>query len=654
MFQPGDTESLAFLGRAGGPGRLHRWHGTTMLKCLLYLAAATLLGLTSSQQRLRAEEPRGNAELENAQLGLSFDRATGSLVGLRDERTGVNLLEPGRYRAIWQIDLMPGNQITSIAPSRAQALKVSMPSRDSIKLSWEGFGLAEAPNLMVATEIKLRPGVAVSEWSLALEHVGSLAIRSVDYPRIAALKELGPTEELAVPHGMGHKRPKARVLAFEANGEPKRMEWAYPGPMSLQALAVYQPAGQGLYLFTDDIAAHRKSFVMQGNGDGSVDFLVSHPVLELERQTRYAMPFAAIVGTFTGDWMTVAELYRASDVKKYWAERSLHDRGLASEWVRNTGLWVWNRGRSDTVVAPAIALKNDSRLPVSILWHWWHNGPYDTSYPEYFPPREGTTSMAAALDVARSADVHSMLYLNQRLWCLDMAAWDRESASRFAVRTVDGSIQTETYNTFNPKRCATMDLATSFWQERFAGLVTQALTELGSSGAYLDQAALSLVCYAKDHGHASGGGNYWAAGSDALTQRIRSNAKSAALSGEGAGEYLLDNLDAFLTLQISLERYLDRSTGWDPVPIFQAVYSRHSITYGSYASLTYPPYDELWPARASEKISPTLSSQTYRKQFLTEQARAFTWGMQPMIANFRENQLTERASEIGYSVNSRA
>jgi hypothetical protein len=72
------------------------------------------------------------------------------------------------------------------------------------------------------------------------------------------------------------------------------------------------------------------------------------------------------------------------------------------------------------------------------------------------------------------------------------------------------------------------------------------------------------------------------------------------------------------------------------------------VTYGTYGSLTWPPYDELWPAASRPANALTLLDPRYIQQYLLEQARMFVWGMQPTIANFLPEQLTARRAEIDY------
>lgn len=110
----------------------------------------------------------------------------------------------------------------------------------------------------------------------------------------------------------------------------------------------------------------------------------------------------------------------------------------------------------------------------------------------------------------------------------------------------------------------------------------------------------------------------------------------------------MPDLDAFLTLQVSQERYADPASGWSVIPMFQAAYHPYALTYGTYGSLTLPPYDELWPKEKRPPTALQLLDAKFVQQFYLEQARMFVWGMQPTIANFLPNQLTERRREIDY------
>src|SRR5438093_12380784 len=208
--------------------------------------------------------------------------------------------------------------------------------------------------------------------------------------------------------------------------------------------------------------------------------------------------------------------------------------------------------------------------------------------PDYLPPREGVDSFRAALATAHAAGSHAMVYMNQRLWCTGTPSWTAEGAASWAVKERDGRVREEVYNVFDPQPCATMDVTTSFWRAKYAGIADTVLDGYGVDGIYMDQAVQSLVCWDPTHGHPVGGGNYWMGGFRALATQIRAAVqpgRPVLLAGEGAGEPWLPELDLMLTLQVSQERYTDPGSGWEPIPFFQAVYHAYGVTYGNYSSL---------------------------------------------------------------------
>ena len=594
--------------------------------------------------------------LQNAGMRLGFDSSNGSLFALTDRSSGQSFVDGRQATAIWRLDRFgPGD--SSVVPSSARRFAWHKLTGEGpgpgVALVWSDFGLSEAPALRVTVTVRLFTDSALSEWRIVVDSPGALAIEQVRFPRLARIPPLGRGEELAVPRWMGAlARDPATLLGGGPDGKGRRLEWSYPGTLSLQVMALYRRGGAGLYAAADDTLAYRKTFAVWGDSDGSRGYELIHALENpASPRTQWAPPYAALLGTFQGDWITVAERYRAWGTRQPWARESRLVRGRVPAWLLRTGMWVWNRGRSPGVVPPALALQRALGLPVNIYWHWWHHGPYDTSFPDYLPPREGVDSFRAGVAAAHAAGSHAMVYMNQRLWCTGTPSWSSEHAARWAVKEKDGRVREETYNTFDPQPCATMDVTTPFWRAKYAHIADTVLDLYGVDGIYMDQAVQSLVCWDSTHGHPVGGGNYWMGGFRALATRIRAAGKPwrpVLLAGEGAGEPWLPELDLMLTLQVSQERYTDPGSGWEPIPFFQAVYHAYGVTYGSYSSLVMPPYDELWPARFAPPEPLELLDSRFRRQFYLEQARSFVWGMQPTIANFRAAQLAERPEEMAY------
>ena len=141
---------------------------------------------------------------------------------------------------------------------------------------------------------------------------------------------------------------------------------------------------------------------------------------------------------------------------------------LTPAWVTDTGLWVWNRGRSPGVLGPALALQQAAGVPVSVFWHWWHGCPYDAGFPEYLPPREGADPFRQAVAAAQTTRPARIVYMNQRLWGMTTRSWTEEGAEQFAVKNADGTVTPEVYNTFMKVPCASMCMGTDFWRDKYA------------------------------------------------------------------------------------------------------------------------------------------------------------------------------------------
>src|SRR5256885_12276636 len=67
-----------------------------------------------------------------------------------------------------------------------------------------------------------------------------MASDQVRFPRLARIPPLGRGEELAVPRWMGALARDPATLLAGPDGKGRRFEWAYPGTLSLQVMALYR------------------------------------------------------------------------------------------------------------------------------------------------------------------------------------------------------------------------------------------------------------------------------------------------------------------------------------------------------------------------------------------------------------------------------
>ena len=620
-------------------------------------AAFFILAILAAAAPSRAALPEALPVLENAGLRVAFDPDSGRLAEFTDRMNGHAFVEAAAMGDLWTLHMLPPCPVTQIAPGSAQSFTYAFldDHHGALKLAWRDFGVAEAPDLQVVATVSLDPDVSTAHWRIAVENTANLPLASLRFPRIPGIAPQ-ENERLAAPIWMGQLAEEPRRFLSRPE-KPGRMEWEYPGVLSLQCIALYREDGPGLFISSDDPAAFAKRFCVFGGAENRAGLEVVHlPQGGSAGQNRYEPAYRVALGTFEGDWFTAAERYRVWALQQPWAREARLKTGRVEDWAVETALWVWNRGRSGQVLTPARALQERTGLPVSVFWHWWHGCPYDIGFPEYLPPREGAEPFRDAVHAAREAGIHAMVYMNQRLWGMTTESWAAEGAERFAVKGPDGKVHPETYNTFKPAPCAAMCMGTSFWRNTYAGLAEQAVTGLGVGAIYMDQACASLPCYDPAHGHPIGGGTYWIDGFRNLQEDIRNRCDAqpdaagqanVVLAGEGCGEAWLPYLDLMLSLQVSMERYAQPGV-WDHIPFFHAVYHGYAIFFGNYSSLTMPPYDELWPAEFAPENPLELLDTKFSQQFRLEHARAFVWGQQPTIANFLPAHFEERPAELAY------
>jgi hypothetical protein len=616
---------------------------------MLYKTFAVVLGFALSAPFL-ALGKQADQTISNGALRLKFSGADGALTSFVDTRRFEELLDPKANRqSLWELETVSVTNRIRIASGDSGIFRAEQLGNgtNGVRLTWEKFQSPDAPELKVQAIVKLDEGEAISRWTITLENTGKLAIDKVRFPIISGIRQR-TNESLAVPVWLGQHA--GDVGSMLRSGNATRMEWDYPGHLSLQCLAFYATNEPGFYASCDDTSALRKIFSFWSDGKQVNYEMVHLPESTAHSARRYETKYNSVIGTFSGDWITAAGIYRGWATNQPWAQQSRLKNKQVPKWVTDTGMWVWNRGRSENVLAPAVALQKELDLPVSVFWHWWHGCPYDIGFPEYLPPREGTEKFKEAVARAQKNDVRAIVYMNQRLWGMTTKSWAEEGAERFAVKRVDGQVHPEVYNVFTKQACATMCMGTSFWRNKYAGLAEEALNSLKVNGIYMDQACSSLSCYDKTHGHAIGGGAFWMDGFRQLSTDIRQRATSQeiALAGEGCGEAWLPYLDVMLALQVAKERYHNPNDGWKVIPFFSAVYHPYAVLYGNYSSLTAPPYDDLWPAEFAPKEPLQLLDQKFSQQFYLEQARSFVWGQQPTIANFMPSHLQERKEEIAY------
>ncbi len=446
---------------------------------------------------------------------------------------------------------------------------------------------------------------------------------------------------LVVPVGMGHVLHEAAIGLFKAT------ETVTFGTPEYQCFG-WLEGSRGLYLDTRDSAGWVKSWRFS-RVDGRalrVEAVCAAPG-DAVGGRGMALPYWVSIGACTGHWYDIACRYRRWALEQPWAARGPAER--RGSFFGEIAGWLWNRGAIERVVPPTLELARRLGVPLALDWYWWHRHGYDTEYPDYFPPRQGTAAFKAAVKALQAADVRVQVYTNGMTCDQDGDSWE-PVGPKAAVVKPDGSFKSFAFNVFTKHRLAYMCGAAEAWRDLYVGVADQA-HDLGLDGLYIDMignAGGYEACYATDHGHTPGGGCYGMQGFRKLFERVRERHPEWPLSTESTQEMYLDLAEGSIILCTSGERFgRERLYGCrcEAVPLFSAIYHGHCVCFGNYALVDgVPPYDDLWPAEhrpnpAAERDWPALCPD----QFAYELGRTLTSGCQPMACNLTAAHLADPA-----------
>jgi hypothetical protein len=432
-------------------------------------------------------------------------------------------------------------------------------------------GLAKGMTVRM-TRTPRSPGVG---WHLSVENRGAAALWEVTFPEVhtKAKKE----DTILLPSISGSVHPANEPLDYASTTQTH-----YPsGSLSMQCAALYGPNG-GTYIGVHDPGASGKRLTVTCT-NRDFDLRWHWPVAEMGIPgTSWDMPGEVLIRPFTGDWFDVAQIYRGwvSEKADWWPRGTQAGRPDTPDWFKDNPLWVMSNGPWPNREAPlpmdqaADKIEKFARymddIPCAVHMYNWHQIPYDTEYPHYFPAKEG---FETAIRRLQTLSVRVMPYINARIW--DTALEDfKEHGHTAAIKGEDGSLKTEAYE---GNTLACMCPSTPLWRQTLSDLVRK-LTgpEVGADGVYLDQisAQASLPCFDPNHSHLPGGGDWWTReGYWPLLETIRRSVPGIALTSESAAEPYVNRLDGYLT-------WGGFRNGNRGVPLFHAVYAGQVQLFG--------------------------------------------------------------------------
>ncbi|MBQ8756453.1 MAG: hypothetical protein IJZ19_15610 [Lentisphaeria bacterium] len=427
---------------------------------------------------------------------------------------------------------------------------------------------------------------------------------------------------------MGWRR---RGDIFYKPGESERVNC-----QSMQFSAVMTTAGS-LHIEHQDADWYCKSMDVSRSADGKT--LTCGAVFFVPQQSDEKccrVPYLSRLVSFEGmEPYTSAKLYSQWARQQKWCSKRPEPNG-----IDEIDMWVWNRGEVDEALPGMLRLaKENPELKFGISWYWWHNNPYDTDYPDFWPPRDGEERFREGVKMLNDANIYSQVYINGNCWDLQAPSWDQGGDDSIVIQE-NGEKKSCEFNHWNHHRLGFCCGEAPKLADQISKLVKN-IHACGLSGQYMDVVGCvtDYLCWNPAHKHPRHGGHYTVDGCRKLVERISVENPNYPITTECANEaYMQYTAGTVVCSSVSAERI---GFPYEPLNLYNAVYHGFYRLYGTYAGADgIPPWDPLWPAECKWKEEKPWNK-LYPDMFFLDLARSVVWGVQPMVCNVRETLFSD-------------
>jgi len=298
-----------------------------MLRLSLCLIACAVLAVPARAEKLELQAvPRGDGLFETSEWAglvqgptvLVFDRKTGGLVQLIHRPSGQEFLAALEPRPLFTIRLAHANPPREQEVSAEDFRNISLARHG--ETAWE-LAYADHPTLPLAARVTIKPGADnLVHFSLVLSNRSDWAATSIRFPEMVWTARLGDTVEddrLILPWMDGAVLPRPGATWMNR-------AMLYPGHAFTQFTAYYDSAA-GVFFGAQDPAGHCKQWEMSARPRKQVQVTLAHLLPEAPNRN-VVLPYDMVLGTFRGDWMDAADIYKRWAKGQPWCARTLRER----------------------------------------------------------------------------------------------------------------------------------------------------------------------------------------------------------------------------------------------------------------------------------------------------------------------------------------
>ncbi|MBP5230389.1 MAG: hypothetical protein ILO68_01555, partial [Clostridia bacterium] len=482
-------------------------------------------------------------------LSAAFRRTSGglSLSELRDTSSGTRFFRGHSPLFFLTARMLPGREEILLRSDEGWSAANAAAAGSACLFTFENH--RDVPGVTVLLE-------AVAErdrirWTVRLHNArADLTLTECDYPILPF--DASPARRVFYPYGCGEVYPSA---------EPFSIRHSYPSyGVSMQYMAFWdEKKKRGVYFGLHDSAPAFKRLQYEHRPEDPNPFLrASMPLKDVGiPENSQTLEGEAVWELFDGDWFDAASIYKSFALTNAsWIPETNPETGYRKDvpdWLRRNPHWWRKRLReSDGFANELLDAAKDLGLsePSPVHLYDWHQIPYDTNYPHYFPVKD---CFITGTEQLHEGGMRFMPYVNGRLWDThDRGSEDWQFtpvAKPFCVKDESGKPVTETYSTSGVP-LAVMCPSAALWQEKQKEIAETLFRPYRADGLYIDQigAAQPYPCEDRTHSHRPGGGTWWVESYRNLVDHVRrSIPEGGFLTTECTSEPYMKNIQGFLT-----------------------------------------------------------------------------------------------------------
>ena len=554
-------------------------------------------------------------KLENELAALTFDKQNGGILSFRDKTTEYEFIRASDVREpLFKITAVSGDFKTEKNYSAYDAKTVKFQIENNKLIC--GFEFDSEQLYSVKVSVALPEGDNMSHWSFEIDCAEGWNADYFACPIIPGLFIPGDTvrDRIVTPFlGEGYLYtdpfPTIDGLPVKAGTGPERyMEGLggiclrYPGNLGMQFALCYNDTA-GLYMAAYDSEGCVKEISILANSSHYPAFSMHH-----RPQRGDTIRYDTVVGIFHGDWHDGTDIYKKWARKQEWARHPMETRPLP-DWMRkgfavfqmaNYGTpdntKIWNKMEDIAGYVNEVAEKSETPM-IGIVFNFEGAGAW-TGPVGLFPPREGG-AFEKAMRMMSEKGNFGCVYIPFGMWYIDIPYSEHfnstkelhEQAEHFIIRDKNDEIVINNWANYGWKSASLCPSGDGI--AKLTADMLYELEQLGCKMVQLDNWPVvgPLDCYATEHGHPRGWGQWWSREYlkiiDNLREGLKERGSDLALSSECISEPFMHMVHLFDHRAAGNEFfghwYTGMPAGASTVPLFNYVYNP---CVGSYLECT--------------------------------------------------------------------